>query len=108
MLASMGRMDDGIGRLSAPGRFLTTEATEGTEEFDFRRASLGSSVSSAVCFFGFFLSSLATVSASQSAFNLPRDAFLLLVHSAESSSPAICAMFFLLRIEVSYSSMLKP
>src|SRR5580692_7236147 len=51
--------------------------------------------------FLFFLSSLASVSASHGAFTFPRDAGRLLFHSAESLSPPISAMERLLSTELS-------
>ncbi len=114
----MGVMAVGMGRFVTPFKSSTTESTEGTEEFfetlisdapfvaGLRDFSSCSSVSCVVFFF-LVLSSLAMLSASQPAFTLPRDAFLLLCHSAESSSPAIWAMVLLLSTEVSYLSMSK-
>src|SRR5438552_1069514 len=117
--ASIGRMAEGMGRLVAPSKSLKAEDAEIAKELDpfFAatlfgfRLPLCSSVSAVVLFFAlftFFLSSLAKLSASHAAFTLPREAFLLLVHLAESSSPAICAIVLLLRTEVSYLSMSKP
>src|SRR5271157_5686140 len=55
-----------------------------------------------------FWSARAIASASHAAFTLPRDAGRLLFHSAEPSSPAICAIVRLVRTDVSYESMSKP
>src|SRR6266487_4502048 len=117
--ASIGRIADGISRLVAPFKSLTAEDAEMVEELApfFAATLLGfrlglcSSVSSDVSLFAlftFFLSSLAKLSASHAAFTLPCEAFLLLVHSAEPSSPAICTIVLLLRTEVSYLSISKP
>src|ERR1700686_5011511 len=66
------------------------------------------SARSAVNAFFFFKSARAIASASHAAFTFPRDAGRLLFHSAEPSSPAICAMVRPVRMEVSYSSLLNP
>src|SRR5215467_16375040 len=101
----MGRITEGVGRRTAPAKSSTAEGAEDLEPL-WSDESLGRvwrvDPIRSFCFFIFFLSSLASVSASHAAFTRPRDAFLLLVHSAESSSPAICAMVFLLMTDVSY------
>src|SRR5271163_1802060 len=53
----------------------------------------------------FFLSALATASASQGAFTAPGDAAGPLFHSAESASPPICAIERRLITDVSNRSM---
>src|SRR6266700_5119068 len=115
--ASMGWIAVGIDRLVAPFKLLTAEDADGAEEFFLVRAEgclssvefpPCSPVSSVVKGFRFFLSSLARLSASHAAFTFPRDAFLLLCHSAESSAPAICAIVFPLSTEVSCASISKP
>src|SRR6266705_5557505 len=119
--ASMGWIAVGIDRLVAPFKLLTTDDTDASDDF-FLLRTVGdeedlfssvefppcSPVSSMVKGFRFFLSSLARLSASHAAFTFPRDAFLLLCHSAESSAPAICAIVFPLSTEVSCASMSKP
>src|SRR5437870_13240076 len=109
MDASMGVMAEGIGRFCAPFKASTTEATE-TTEAGFVRCPLfagaavtlpfflllfsfgiegGSALRAVAATFFLFFSTLARLSASHAAFNLPPDALLLLFHSAESSSPAL-------------------
>src|ERR1700716_1218350 len=63
---------------------------------------------SAVKFFFFFRSARAIAFASHAALTFPRDAGRLLLHSAEPSSPAICAIVRPVRMEVSYSSIWNP
>src|SRR3954470_8897857 len=100
----MGWIAVGIGRLSAPFRSLTRTFPAGERELsesadstltgafffapDLSGLSLSFWVGLAAPAF-FRLSSLAIVSASHAALTPPRDAFLLLCHSAEPSSPAI-------------------
>src|SRR5258708_31113662 len=62
----------------------------------------------AVLVFEFFLSNLAKLSASHGAFTPPRDAFLLLCHSAAPASPAISAIVLPLKTDLSYLSMSNP
>src|SRR5579862_5538000 len=103
---------------TAPGRSLTVDGVEINREgeapgFAENRPlsdvflplffTLRTFLSSGACLF--FLSSLASVSASQGAFTFPRDAGLLLFHSAEPASPAISDMERLLSTELSYCSM---
>ena len=96
-----------MGRLTAPFKFLTRIVPAGAAEIS---ETFDPSVSNAFFFapdlsglalrfplvvsdFCFRLSNLARVSVSHAALTpLPREAFLLLCHSAESLSPAICAI----------------
>src|SRR5580693_9223623 len=114
-----------MGRFTAPSR-SESKTAEDADDFDFfvlvGRGAVGgifseacevclllTSASSAVftcfCFFfcplaaAFFLSSLATASASQAAFNLPPPAGRLF-HSADPASPAICARLRLLSTDL--------
>src|ERR1035441_4638722 len=125
-------MTVGIGLCSAPARSLTAEDTEFAEDFLFadfvdgvwwdesfagaklRAAGLGlllfffaGAGGSVVSAFR-FLSARAIASASHAAFTFPRDAGRLLFHSAESSSPPICAIVRSVRMDVSYLSMSNP
>src|ERR1043166_6170167 len=128
----MGRIFAGMGFSIAPGKVLTTEDTEVTEDFfvlffdldvaDEEAPELAVTSFSARLFFLVFsvlpvfsvvnafrrLSARATASASQAAFSLPREAGRPLVHSAESLSPAISAMVRPVRTEVSYLSISNP
>src|SRR5215469_4098257 len=91
MLASMGWILAGIRPFAAPCRSFTKEGTDepaltGSSfllSFFFTAAGVVSLSAFAVALF-LFLSSLARLSASHSALALPRDAFLLLCHSAEA------------------------
>ena len=124
--ASIGVMDAGIGRFSAPFKPFTAELAEFAEGplvTDFAGRAKVSAVSLVplvplgfpsssfvplvveVFAFDFFLSTRARVSASQAAFAPPRDAFLLLCHSAEPASPAICDMVRLVSTDLSYLSI---
>src|SRR3974377_2378643 len=110
----------GMGFFAAPAGIPTAEDAEGSRslpETDFARGAasrLGwvdvlllpkpAPVSSVVDNF-FFRSARATASASQAAFNRPRVAGRLLVHSAESASPAIWAIVRPVSTEVSSFSM---
>src|SRR3954470_4873771 len=100
----MGWIAVGMGRLSAPFKSLIRTFPAGEAELS---ESVNSTLTGAFFFApalsGFILSfwaglatpaffrlsSLAIVSASHAALTPPRDAFLLLCHSAEPSSPAI-------------------
>src|SRR6266536_2163911 len=111
MDASMGRIALGMGRFTALSKSLIAEDAE--ESSLLRLPSSWFSFffafgfdAAASTFFRF--SAFARLSASHGAFSFPPEAFLLLVHSAESSSPAICPMVFLLSTEASYWSMSKP
>src|ERR1035441_10301741 len=126
-------MTVGIGLCSAPARSLTAEDTEFAEDFLFadlvavfldavsldesfagaklRAAGLGlllfffaGAGGSVVSAFR-FLSARAFASPSHAAFTFPRDAGRLLFHSAESSSPPICAMVRSVRMDGSDLSM---
>src|SRR3979490_569661 len=63
-----------------------------------------SALSAPTAFF-FFRPARGIASASHAAFTFPRDAGRLLFHSAEPSSPAICAMVRPVRMEVWYPSI---
>src|ERR1700690_2716160 len=97
----------GIGLRAARVRPLTAEIAELGAEFAevfFARFARCSALSAVKAFFlpaAFLRSALATASASQAALSLPRVAGRLLVHSAESVSPPICAMVRLVRTDVS-------
>src|SRR5205814_4056486 len=119
--ASMGVIAVGIARLATPLRFFTADTADGTEKALVPLVATTFWAASGVFFlaaafvFGFlaataealfFLSTRARVSANHAAFALPpRNAFLLLCHSGEPSSPPICGMVLPLRIDVSYESM---
>src|ERR1022692_5041596 len=121
---------------SAPARALPGEDTEFAEDFlfadlvavfldavsldemfagaTFRAAGLGlllfffaGAGGSVVSVFR-FLSARAIASASHAAFTFPPDAGRLLFHSAESSSPPICAIVRSVRMDVSYLSISNP
>src|SRR5271166_2673574 len=123
-------MTVGIGFSSAPARALSAEDAEPAKDFLFGDLDAvwleevfagatacgvgvgfllfffaGPSVPSVVKAFR-FLSARAIASASHAAFTFPRDAGRLLVHSADPSSPPICAIVRPVRMEVSYASSL--
>src|SRR3954469_8765440 len=111
----MGVIAAGMGRLATPFKSFTAKtaaerdekplplaATTFSAAFEvfFSAAAFGFGLLAEVATAFFFLSPRARVSASHAAFALPpREAFLPLCHSAESSAPAICAIVLPLRIE---------
>src|SRR5208282_5665224 len=127
-----------MGFCSAPARALIVEGVEFAEDFlllDLEAAATLSAVSFDEVFaltirwaFGLppllfffsassapsavralrFSSARAIAFASQAAFTFPRDAGRLLVHSADFSSPPICAIVRPVRTEVSYVPMSNP
>ena len=121
----MGRIFVGMGFSMAPGKPLTTGVTEDTGDFLVFFGDAAAAVKPAMAllpdalFFLLFsvppvvntfrfLSARATASASHAAFNFPRVAGRLLVHSAEPLSPAISAMVRLVSTEVLYWSISNP
>src|ERR1700674_1395174 len=101
-------MAAGMDLRTAPSRDLTAgvaESAEGTCFFAFGEVIGADDETAGLTVRVFLLSSLASVSARHGAFTFPREGGRLLFHSAEPSSPAICAMLRWLSTELSYCSM---
>src|ERR1700674_4471575 len=101
----------GMDLRKAPSKDLTAgiaESAEGICFFAFGEVIGADDETAGLAIRVFLLSSLANVSASHGAFTFPREAGRLLFHSAEPSSPAICAMTRSLSRELSYCSMTHP